>query len=141
MNVSSDPHLQLEALNQLKHILLSELERLQNKPKQTRSITIEKSETTDPLDEAQTNEHVGQELRFQSRDLFYQKKIHMALERIDKGLYGECLECGTNISLARLKARPTAELCIQCKEESELIEKNNAILQRSKSLGKSLQDL
>lgn len=37
-----------------------------------------------------------------------------ALERIAKGEYGYCVECGEEISEGRLDARPEAALCINC---------------------------
>lgn len=37
-----------------------------------------------------------------------------ALERIEKGEYGYCVECGEEISEGRLEARPEAALCINC---------------------------
>lgn len=37
-----------------------------------------------------------------------------ALARIEDGSYGECVECGEEISEQRLKARPEAALCITC---------------------------
>lgn len=37
-----------------------------------------------------------------------------ALERIEKGEYGYCVECGEAISDGRLEARPEAALCINC---------------------------
>lgn len=39
-----------------------------------------------------------------------------ALDRIDAGIYGECLRCGGTISAGRLAARPEAALCITCAE-------------------------
>ena len=38
-----------------------------------------------------------------------------ALLRIEDGSYGECLECGAEISAGRLEARPESVLCIACK--------------------------
>ena len=40
--------------------------------------------------------------------------VKRALERINKGTYGECVQCGEQISPARLQARPEAALCIDC---------------------------
>ncbi|CAN5481568.1 TraR/DksA C4-type zinc finger protein [soil metagenome] len=37
-----------------------------------------------------------------------------ALARLLAGEYGACLECGRPIDSARLEARPTAALCIEC---------------------------
>ena len=41
-------------------------------------------------------------------------EIDHALTRIDDGTYGICARCGKRITVARLDARPTAELCIDC---------------------------
>ncbi|HEY0247739.1 MAG TPA: TraR/DksA C4-type zinc finger protein [Gryllotalpicola sp.] len=41
-----------------------------------------------------------------------------ALARIADGSYGRCLRCGRPISPARLQARPTAELCIDCAQSA-----------------------
>ncbi|QTX03886.1 TraR/DksA family transcriptional regulator [Agromyces archimandritae] len=40
--------------------------------------------------------------------------VDAALARIDAGSYGICTSCGKPITKARLQARPTAELCIDC---------------------------
>lgn len=40
--------------------------------------------------------------------------IERALARIAAGTYGVCARCGGEIAVARLDARPTAELCIEC---------------------------
>lgn|SRR5690554_3936233 len=42
------------------------------------------------------------------------KEVQLALERVAEGRYGECDECGEPINSARLKAMPTARLCMQC---------------------------
>ncbi|HZG88240.1 TraR/DksA C4-type zinc finger protein [Paenibacillus sp.] len=41
------------------------------------------------------------------------EKIEAALERMDNGTYGRCLECGEPIPLERLEALPSAEYCIK----------------------------
>lgn len=40
--------------------------------------------------------------------------VSRALERIEKGTYGECVRCGGAIAAARLDVRPEAALCIEC---------------------------
>ena len=42
---------------------------------------------------------------------------HRALDRIEKGEYGSCVECGEEISEGRLEARPEAALCINCAKQ------------------------
>lgn len=50
--------------------------------------------------------------------------------------YGLCSDCGDWIRFERLLARPTAEMCIVCKEESERDESSSFTGRQSKSLGR-----
>ena len=45
--------------------------------------------------------------------------IDSALQRIDDGTYGTCVDCGREIPLQRLEAYPAASLCIDCKRSAE----------------------
>jgi len=45
--------------------------------------------------------------------------IENALKRISAGRYGYCLKCGKRIPDSRLRAMPSAVLCIDCKSEEE----------------------
>jgi len=47
------------------------------------------------------------------------REIDAALDRIARGTYGICTRCGTPIARARLDARPSAELCIDCARKLE----------------------
>lgn len=49
------------------------------------------------------------------------KKIELALERIEKGTFGQCdnSDCNNEISLARLEAIPWADKCLECQEAEE----------------------
>ncbi len=42
-------------------------------------------------------------------------EINVALAKVDKGTYGTCERCGQPIPRARLKAMPSAALCVACK--------------------------
>lgn len=44
-------------------------------------------------------------------------EINNALDRIDKGTYGICTNCGRPIQAERLEAVPEAELCIDCERD------------------------
>ena len=44
------------------------------------------------------------------------RQIDYALERVAGGTYGECQDCGEQISANRLKAIPWAEYCLSCEE-------------------------
>ncbi len=63
------------------------------------------------------------EYRLRDRDATLLKKIDKALRRIDAGEYNFCEECDGVIGAPRLLARPEANLCIDCKEKQEHVEK------------------
>lgn len=57
------------------------------------------------------------------REQYLLKKIDHAIEKMDNETYGECEQCGEEIAVARLMARPVAQLCIDCKTEQENVER------------------
>ena len=77
----------------------------------------------DPNDRASQETDMSLELRSRDRERKLIKKIDEAIQRMDAGEYGYCEVCGVEIGLERLDARPTAELCIDCKTLDELREK------------------
>ena len=46
-------------------------------------------------------------------------QIEGALERVEEGVYGVCLECETKIPKTRLKAIPYSPHCVKCASELE----------------------
>ena len=46
-------------------------------------------------------------------------KLDQAVRRLEKGTYGICMECKTEINEARLKALPFAALCRDCQAAEE----------------------
>lgn len=53
--------------------------------------------------------------------LHLQKAIDLnaALDRIQSGVYGTCVDCGEDIGFERLAAYPTAKRCIRCQHLHE----------------------
>ena len=78
----------------------------------------------DPNDRATQEEEFTLELRTRDRERRLTKKIKSSLDDLDSGDYGYCESCGTDIGIRRLEARPTANLCIDCKTLDEIREKN-----------------
>ena len=69
------------------------------------------------------------DFRLKARTATYHKKVKKSLQKIEDGTFGECEDCGAEISYNRLLARPTADLCIHCKEveekeENQMVHKN-----------------
>lgn len=77
----------------------------------------------DPIDRASQEEGFNLELRTRDRERKLLKKIEQALDKLDKGDYGFCEDCGAEIGIRRLEARPTAVKCIDCKTFEEIKER------------------
>lgn len=77
----------------------------------------------DPVDRASQEEEFSLELRTRDRERKLLKKIIQSLGKIDDDEYGYCESCGIEIGIRRLEARPTAELCIDCKTLDEIKER------------------
>lgn len=123
----------------LKTVLMSEKEKLIFKDIYlSEDFNLTSEDRSDEIDQANSDVSNSLRLRFRNRENFYVKKLDKALKRIEDGIYDECDECGENIGFSRLNARPTAELCIHCKEESEKVESGSILGRKSKSLGKAL---
>ncbi len=58
-------------------------------------------------------------IRLRERESRYLKKVEYALRKMEEGTYGICENCGKPISYERLKARPVAVYCIECKIKLE----------------------
>lgn len=47
------------------------------------------------------------------------EKIDLAFARLEDGTYHQCADCGAEIPMERLKAKPTVSLCVGCQEKKE----------------------
>ena len=80
----------------------------------------------DPNDRASQEEEFSIALRARDRERKLLHKIDKSLARLTADDYGYCETCGVEIGLRRLEARPTAELCIDCKHLEEQKERSQA---------------
>ncbi len=80
----------------------------------------------DPVDRAAQEEEFSLELRARDRERKLIKKIEKTLQKIEEDDFGFCDSCGIEIGIRRLEARPTADLCIDCKTLAEIKEKQMA---------------
>lgn len=78
----------------------------------------------DPNDRASQESDFTMELRTRDRERKLIKKIDESIDLLDSGDYGYCDDCGIEIGIRRLEARPTANQCIDCKSLSEIREKS-----------------
>ncbi|MDD0973344.1 RNA polymerase-binding protein DksA [Pseudomonas fontis] len=77
----------------------------------------------DPADRASQEEEFALELRNRDRERKLIKKIDKTLQLIEDEDYGWCKDCGVEIGIRRLEARPTADQCFDCKTLAEIKEK------------------
>lgn len=111
----------------IKSILMSLHQALKEEVDRTIShLQEEAANFPDLSDRASQEENFGLELRTRDRERLLLKKIEDALERVRHEDFGYCEVCGIEIGLRRLEARPTATLCIDCKEIAEVKEKQES---------------
>lgn len=64
------------------------------------------------------------------------KKIEDALKRLEEDTYGNCFECGDEISQMRLRALPFAVRCRDCEEAREVaVNREKTLAQRRSAAG------
>ena len=111
-------------LEYFKNLLSQRLEDLLSQADNTVSgMTKAKENFPDPTDRAALETDRNFMLRIRDRESKLIKKIKKALARIENDTFGVCDECGDDISIERLKARPVTTLCIECKTRQEAQEK------------------
>ena len=112
----------IKILQAWKQELMEEMDRTVNHMKD------ESANLPDPADRATQEEEFNLELRTRDRERKLIKKIDSTLRKIGNNEdYGFCDACGIEIGLRRLEARPTADLCIDCKTLDEIKERQTRL--------------
>ncbi len=86
-------------------------------------LDVDPDDFPDKVDTAVAESSLSFTGRIRERERRLLNKIETTLEKIDQGTYGECEGRGDEIGVKRLAARPVASLCIACKDEQELLER------------------
>ena len=78
----------------------------------------------DEVDEIQANER--REIGFATRELLVERvnRLAAAIERLDDGEYGVCVECDEAIAPARLRVMPEVQTCVRCQDRLERAERH-----------------
>lgn len=82
-------------------------------------LDVKEEELADTIDRSTVETERNFTLRLRDRERKLLKKVEETLDRLEKGEFGDCSECGHKIGISRLRARPVATLCIDCKEVQE----------------------
>jgi DnaK suppressor protein len=101
-------------LKELEGELLASLEKSEVDARETASAEVE-----DQIDQANTDMSKDLVLDEESRDYDKLRMVREALERVDAGTFGVCVDCGREIPEARLQAVPWAAYCVEDQEKRE----------------------
>jgi DnaK suppressor protein len=114
-----------EDLAEIKRVLLRERSRILSEGDKTLGNGLQQSpdDLPDFADQSSFESDRNFLLRLRDRERKLLAKIDDALQRIEDGSFGICEECGKEIGIKRLKARPVVTLCIECKTKQEEEEK------------------
>jgi len=102
-------------LKKIKEKLIAERENIGMKLRST-DLSIDDSETPDPVDLAVRNYSKNVMLAVSEHESKQLALIDAALERIEDGEYGFCQNCEKKINPKRLNAVPWARFCIDCQQ-------------------------
>ena len=108
-------------LDTLKKILEEEKKRIFHHLQEISENSVADLETPsgDSVDLAALEINQNSLAKIGKREQNHLKKIEAALKKMEDGTFGECESCGEQIAVARLMARPVAQLCIDCKTDQE----------------------
>ena len=109
-----------------------------------RDVRADGGKERDVLDQGESSEVDIQEdielalIQMKSETL---NKINEALRRLDEGTYGNCFECGEEISGARLRALPFAVRCKDCEEQRENAEQRERMMAQKRGSSALFYDM
>ena len=121
-----DEYLSPAELFELHKTLVDQANLLMTNSQQTVSqLTEDRAQDADSIDLATNESERDFSLRLAGRERLMLKKIRYAIRRIDEREYGVCESCGEPITFKRLNVRPVATVCIDCKTQSEQLERRS----------------
>jgi DnaK suppressor protein len=109
-----------KVIQEIKQNLIAQKEALLREAEETLSALPSELNFPDMGDQASAETDRNFMLRLRDRERMLLKKIEETIERIENNEdYGICEECGANIGIKRLEARPVTTYCIDCKTRQE----------------------
>lgn len=101
---------------EIQHHIMQDLDNLSSQHSHD-DLTVENC--PDDTDFASQLAQQGVNVVMQRRRVARITELENALKRLSASDYGECEECGDDIGVARLKANPSARLCVACQAAAE----------------------
>ena len=107
------PEGQKQRLEAKRDDLTARLERITKNVR--RSLDHDSEERAKQLEDSEVVDALGNDAREELQ------KVSDALRKMDRGQYGQCNDCGSQIAARRMEAHPYAGECIDCAELDEEI--------------------
>ncbi len=111
-----------KTINYIKSLLLKEQKEIEKNIKEVEEEDPAKADSLAESSEPGTDSYVADT---HTRDMALKEtlkktntSIKIALQKITKGTYGKCEECGKSVGVGRLMAMPTAMLCLSCSKKT-----------------------
>lgn len=117
-------------LTEIERTALQEIQLLSDGRRQELDLSQNGQHSDDRLASHIADPSAAEKLISKNRNLI--DRIRKARKRLDAGTYGVCSACGEAIDEDRLKAKPIAKLCFDCKESEERQEQR---LKKSRGTG------
>ena len=106
-------------LNKIKEQLIQRKWELEKKLTSLSKEQLSDGQVQDPGDQALTSTMEALRMSLQDAEIDEYRRISSALNKIDEGLYGLCVDCGNPISEKRLQLFPDTTRCLACQEAFE----------------------
>jgi DnaK suppressor protein len=105
-------------LKKYKKILLGKREEIASSPVRS-TVADETMRTGDWVDHSSQENDLHVNLALKQTDTKLVRAIEDALQRVDQGTFGICMDCEEPIAEVRLVAVPWTRVCIDCKEKQD----------------------
>ena len=106
-------------LQKIKEQLLHRKWELEEKLTSLSKEQLSDGQVQDPGDQALTSTMEALRLSLQDAEVDEYRRISSALNKINEGLYGMCIDCDNPISEKRLQLFPDTTRCLTCQEAFE----------------------
>ncbi len=111
------PRTKFDAFKRLLETRIAETERtIANSEQEIRASSARQSDTADQAAAEFERQSLAHKAAVARQTL---RNLTQALDRVRKGTFGECADCGNDIEPKRLEAIPWARFCLKCQELRE----------------------
>ncbi|MBV8833615.1 MAG: TraR/DksA family transcriptional regulator [Acidobacteriaceae bacterium] len=113
-----------KALEERQQELAEQIARSRNEGREARTAEVE-----DPIDVVTSSEQAAEQFQVGSIESDMLEQVRAALQRMDDGTYGKCIDCGRPIGETRLDAIPWTPYCLEDQDKHDRQGKEASLLE------------